>query len=195
MEEGRAPDAEVLLRKALHEFRAAGSLDEEGLALSVLIEALVVQGRLADARGTLERADEISRKTENVHARLRMGIAGARLNAALGKAATATKKLEALLSLAEAAGFYGEQLDARLALGGIAMKSGEASAGRARLEALEAEADARGYGLIARKASAALRATVTPLAGELDSVRGPSAILDSSVARRASPGLYAGRPG
>ncbi len=51
-------------------------------------------------------------------------------------------------------GSYGRQLEARLALGEIEMKSGKTAAGRARLEALEAEARTKGYKLIARKATA-----------------------------------------
>ena len=46
----------------------------------------------------------------------------------------------------------GLQFEARLALGEIEMKSGDRAAGQARLEALEREVTARGYGLIASKA-------------------------------------------
>lgn len=45
----------------------------------------------------------------------------------------------------------------QLALGEIEMKSGKAAAGRARLEALEKDATAKGFLLIARKAAAALK--------------------------------------
>lgn len=88
-------------------------------------------------------------------AHLRLGIAVAQLNAASGNTADAIKDLESLLSEAQKAGFYGLQLDARLALGEIEVQSGEVAVGRMRLEALEGEASTRGYGLIARKAKAA----------------------------------------
>ncbi len=51
--------------------------------------------------------------------------------------------------------YYGLQLECRLTLGELEMRSGE-SAGRAHLEALMAEARTKGYGLIVRKATAAL---------------------------------------
>ena len=46
------------------------------------------------------------------------------------------------------------ELEAQLAIGEIEMKSVRASSGRARLEALEGDAKAKGFLLIARKATA-----------------------------------------
>ena len=87
--------------------------------------------------------------------RLQVAFAVARLDAALGRTAKARKDLESVLSAAERASFYGLQLEARLALGQMEMKSEETATGRARLEALEAEARAKSYGLIARRAAEA----------------------------------------
>lgn len=52
-------------------------------------------------------------------------------------------------------GFWGIEFDAQLALGEIEKKSGHADAGRCRLAALERDAKAVGFGLMARKAAAA----------------------------------------
>ena len=49
----------------------------------------------------------------------------------------------------------GIELDARLALAEIEIKSGQATTGRAHLAALETDAKAKGYNLIARKAAIA----------------------------------------
>jgi hypothetical protein len=49
----------------------------------------------------------------------------------------------------------GIELDARLALAEIEMKTGQVTAGRAHLTAIEADAKAKGYNLIARKATTA----------------------------------------
>ena len=73
----------------------------------------------------------------------------------MGKIAAARKDLESVLSEAQKAGFYGQPLESRLALGEIEMQMGNIGVGRARLGALEAEARAKGYALIARKASVA----------------------------------------
>ena len=155
IEEDRASDAELLVQEALSKFRAAGSPSEEAMGLSVLIQALLAQGKVADAERALDRAGELSKRTLTMHAQLRIAISVARLNAALERTTNARKELELVVSEAQKAGFYGRQLEARLALGEIEMTSGATVAGRARLEALEAEARTKGYGLIARKASSA----------------------------------------
>ena len=49
------------------------------------------------------------------------------------------------------------ELDARLALGEIEMRSRQTAAGRARLEALEKDATGKGFLHIAQKASAAMK--------------------------------------
>jgi hypothetical protein len=52
-------------------------------------------------------------------------------------------------------GYQGVELDARLAVAEIEMKAGQTAAGRALLAAIEADAKAKGYNLIARKAATA----------------------------------------
>lgn len=71
--------------------------------------------------------------------------------------AQAVKDLETIEPEATESGFLEEQLESRLALGQIEMKSGKTAAGRARLAALEKDAGAKGFLLIARKAAAAVR--------------------------------------
>ncbi len=128
--EDRAPDAEILVRQALNEFRKARLQDEEAAALAVLIRTLVAQGKLADADGALNRASELLRRTQNVNTRLLLAIAAARLNAGLGRTTIASRGLVEVLQQAEKAGFYGRELEARLALGEIEIQSGETAAGR-----------------------------------------------------------------
>jgi hypothetical protein len=65
------------------------------------------------------------------------------------------KKLISVLAEATKTGFVGDQLEVRLALGEIEMKSGKTNAGRARLAALEKEAAKKDFLLVARKAAAA----------------------------------------
>ncbi len=155
IEEGNAADAEILIRKASNELGAEGIVDEEANAVSVLIQALVAQGKLANTGQILDRARALSSRSECVFRRLQVAFAIAGLDAALGGTAKARKELESVLSAAERASFYSLQLDARLALGQMEMRSEQTAAGRARLETLEAEATAKGYGLIARKAAEA----------------------------------------
>ncbi len=55
-------------------------------------------------------------------------------------------------------GYVPYQLEARLALGEVETHSGHVAEGRARLASLEEDAEAKRFGLIARKAAADLAA-------------------------------------
>lgn len=74
---------------------------------------------------------------------------------ATGKVAEATKSLHAVLAEAQKHNYVHYELEARLALCEIEAKT-DRSAARAHEMALEKQAQARGFGMIARK-SAALR--------------------------------------
>lgn len=123
----------------------------------VLAQALVAQGRNADAYKTLEEAEKANGMTKqnNRPRNIRFAIETARLRAALGKIAEAKSSLETALAEAAKYGLGGDQLEARLGLGEIEMKSGQTAVGRARLKALAKDARAKGFLLIARKADAA----------------------------------------
>jgi hypothetical protein len=63
--------------------------------------------------------------------------------------------LEAVVAKSRALGYQGIELDARLALAEIEMKAGQTATARSHLAAIEADAKAKGYTLIARKAATA----------------------------------------
>jgi len=79
-------------------------------------------------------------------------LANARVLAALGENAEATKRLEAVLSEATKYGYLNYEYQARLALGEVDLKSGRTAAGRSRLATLNQDAIRTGFLLIARKA-------------------------------------------
>ena len=82
-------------------------------------------------------------------------IEDARIEAALGKSEEATNKLQFALSETANRELVELQFEARLALGEIETKSGQTTIGRAHLQAVERDAKAKGFLLIARKAAAA----------------------------------------
>jgi hypothetical protein len=82
-------------------------------------------------------------------------LANGRVLAASGKSAEALPHLEAVLTEAKKYGYLIYEYQARLAFGEVEMKSGKASAGRARLAALDKDATRTGFILIARKAEKA----------------------------------------
>jgi hypothetical protein len=63
-----------------------------------------------------------------------------------------------MLAEATKRGFVGYQLEARLALGELEMKSRQTAAGRAHLTALEKEARTRGFLAVSRKAGVLAKA-------------------------------------
>jgi tetratricopeptide (TPR) repeat protein len=158
VEEGKVEEAEALARSAAGESQRARQADDEGVARSVLARALLAEGRRSEAREEIARSRALLVKSDREE-RLGLSIVEARLSAASGGSAAATRALESILREAAKGGLVGLELEARLALGEIELKSGKIPAGRARLQSLEKDASARGFRLIARKSAAAIRAT------------------------------------
>jgi len=157
MEEGRLSEAEQLAQKAADELQAEHAADSEANARAVQAKVFLAQHNPGKAQEAIGRALELSRRSQNRASRVWVETVSAQVRASLGKPAAARESLKATLAEAKKYGFIRNELEARLALGEIEMKSGQAVAGRARLEALEKDAAAKGFGLIARKAAAAQR--------------------------------------
>ena len=80
-------------------------------------------------------------------------IAKARIDAASGKNEDAMKGLTSVAKEAHAAGLVAIEFEARLALGEVERKAGQTAKAQATLNALAQEAKAKGFNLIAAKAS------------------------------------------
>jgi len=124
----------------------------------LLARALLSMSRREEAEKQIQFATELVAKSQNRAAHLDFSIESARVLAASGQPpdlAEATRILNTALAETIKYGFTGHQFEARLSLGEIEMRSGNRTAGRARLHALEKDARAAGFLLIARKAAAA----------------------------------------
>src|SRR5262249_31945766 len=144
-----------LARKAAEDFRSLKARDNEAWAQAVLAEALLAEGKAADARRAIEQAAAWGAKSQDLSVRLTFTTAAARVRAASGQPedlAAAMTSLQTVVEDASKAGFVGFQLEARLALGELELKSGKAEQGRKRLQALAQEAAAKSFLLIACKA-------------------------------------------
>ena len=150
----RNPEAQLFAEKAVNEFQAEQAADSEANARAVQARAFLAQGNRGEAGETIGRALEIARRGKNRAPRVSVGIVSAQVRASFGKPASARESLKATLAEARKYGFIKNELEARLALGEIEIKSDQTSAGRARLEALEKDATAKGFILIANKAAA-----------------------------------------
>jgi tetratricopeptide (TPR) repeat protein len=160
LEEARPEEAEVHAREAAEQLALIDQLPDlhEAMAWSVLSLALLAQGKLDAARDASDQAASLAEQSRQDFVRLSVAITAARVRAALDRGAKTSEafgSLEAVLAEATADGYADLQLEARLALGELELASGKSAAGRARIQALETEAAAKGFRLVARKASAA----------------------------------------
>jgi tetratricopeptide (TPR) repeat protein/TolB-like protein/tRNA A-37 threonylcarbamoyl transferase component Bud32 len=154
-EEGKPREAEALARNCAEVLAKEGLRDEQATALAALAEALAAQGKLAEAQKEISAARAVSAKSDTLYVRFAVRLAAGRVDLKAGHFPDAGRELRAALEEARRGGMYGEALEARLALAQTDLRSGKASAGRARLEELEKDAQAKGFLLIARKAAAA----------------------------------------
>jgi len=154
VDDGRLAQVNIAdIRQALEEFEKEKSVDGAIFAHSVFADILLAQGKSQDARKEVEAAEAIAKKSQNLSTRLNLEITGGRVRTVLGRSAQAKTALEAALAKAIKAGYFGFQLHASLALGEMEMHSGDSAAGRERLTALEKNATAKGFLLIARQAA------------------------------------------
>ena len=151
LEEAHSPaEQEASARQVIEAFQKQRARDDEIQAWCILARAMLAQGKAAAAADAIGHAQSLAGKSQNPETRWRTAIAAARVNST-GPAAR--KELDAVVAKSHVLGYRGVELDARLALAEIEMKAGQMAAGRAHLAAIEADAKAKGYNLIARKAS------------------------------------------
>jgi len=158
IESGLPGDAEAVVKEAREVIRKEKLVGGEIVADAVLVQALVAQGKIADAAHELDAATSLGAKVQTEGARLQLAIVSASVRALSGESAdraAAGRSLEASLAEATKLGFVPYQYQARLALGKMEMKAGQINVGRAHLAALERDSRAKGFFLIARKAAAA----------------------------------------
>jgi eukaryotic-like serine/threonine-protein kinase len=147
---GRPQEAERLGRQVLEALAKVDALERQADVEATLAEALQARGDTAGASAALDQALAAWPQIDNVAAQTRVAIAALRLRGG----AEDVRRLEAELALAERRGAVYPAFQARLALGLYELRSGQAQAGAARLEALAKDAQAKGFGLIAREAQA-----------------------------------------
>ena len=146
LDQGDAAGAEEQARDAARELAQQRAGDGEALALATAALAASARGDAAGAREALDRAILLVKSSQNLRARLTVDLAAARLR----RAADPAKVLRNVQQQAARAGLLDLQLEARLAQ---AQLGGPQAA--AQLTALQQEARALGYGLIAKKTGGA----------------------------------------
>ena len=139
--------AEQEARTAAGELARQGAADGEALALATAALAASARGDEGGARAAIDRAVPLVANSQNLRARLAVDLAAARLR----RTANSAVALQGVLTQATQAGLLDLQLEARLALADLG-----GAQGTAQRAALQQEAKALGYELIARKAGRGL---------------------------------------
>jgi tetratricopeptide (TPR) repeat protein len=169
IEEGHPEQAEPLLRAAIPEFEREKSNPDAATAYTHLSRALLLEGKIGEARDAVERAIQLSPAPSGPALTIQASIQKSRVDAAgITDLNPAMNELRSIASEAKKLGYYNLETEARLELGHLLLRS-NASAGRALLATLASDARAHGFGLIARRAEA-----IQPAPGTLAGLQRPS---------------------
>ena len=170
LDAGDARAAELEASRTVSIFHEGSSTDDEALSNSLLALALLAQGKTMEAQQATAKASKLLPKTQDLATRLLVEIADAYVAGILNsstsskrsaiRAVDTTKALETTRERATRQGYVGLELEARLRLGEVELRAGKANYGRARLEQLQKDAEAKGFLLIARKTRAVLNGSV-----------------------------------
>ena len=152
----RPAEAESLARAASVVFENQKEDGSGSLAQTILSRALLAQGKGKEAKVAADRAISLSQNTTDRPSRFEAVLAAAEVNAKSGQTAEAIKALESTGSEARLHGYSEYELETQLDLDRIELHSGRAAAGKAHLRQLQAEAQAKGFLLLAHKAAAAM---------------------------------------
>jgi eukaryotic-like serine/threonine-protein kinase len=155
LEEGHAADAETVIRKCKEQFHQDAQADDELAASVTLTQALLDQGKLAEADKEMQASQALAAKSTNLLNRLQFDLVSARIELASGHLEASRAQLERTLQSAQAHHLFGVELEARLTLAELKKKLGQSAGAREDLVALEKLAREKGFGLIVRKAQSA----------------------------------------
>lgn len=159
LEEGKPADSEKMANEALHELESTASPARAAEAYSLRALALLAQNKKNEARDDAKLAGTLAAKASDRNPKYDAALAVAQVDLAEGKFAEARKQLAPVLSRPSNSVSVPYLFQARLTLGEIGLKSGQADAARGQLTSLEKQAREEHFLLIARKAGTLLAAS------------------------------------
>jgi serine/threonine protein kinase/tetratricopeptide (TPR) repeat protein/TolB-like protein len=149
----QAGDAANLAQSALHEFQVEKKNSDEILAHEILARALLRESRITAAREAINAALALAEHGSTLD-RLGLQLDDARVHAAEKDFSGAERLVQQVLGAAQKQNLVRLKLGAWLVLGEIMAAGPDAAHAPAELRRLEASAQAKGFGLIARQAAA-----------------------------------------
>jgi DNA-binding winged helix-turn-helix (wHTH) protein/tetratricopeptide (TPR) repeat protein len=149
-----AAQIENSVRQLVEVFHSGKSVNDEATAEALLARILLAREKRSEARAMVEQALLLSAKADT-NVQLSVAVTAAYVQAAAdqSRARQMAANLEKTIAQTRKLGYFGIELDARLTLGEIEMKSGAVSRGRGRLEAVKKDASERGFMVLAGKAA------------------------------------------
>lgn len=153
VEKGEVIDAERFARSALEHYLKEPTPGAQAAAYDILAQSYLAARKIPEARDAVDHA--LARPNLSVSTRLSIATTAARAHESRSQA-DAIRQLQSTIDEATKTGYLRLAFEARLPLAEIEVRSGEREIGRAHLASLEHDASQKGFGLIARKARAAL---------------------------------------
>ncbi len=155
VEDGRAAEAENMLRPWKEQFHLEQQADDELLSSIGLSEALLAQGKRLEAQKEIDGSRDLAAKCQILLDRLQYDVASARVLLSSEHPENAKPQLERVLKAARAHGYVGIEFEAMLASADLEKRSGHTALAQGQLASLERAARDKGFILVARKAAAA----------------------------------------
>ncbi|MGC2357057.1 MAG: tetratricopeptide repeat protein [Candidatus Acidiferrum sp.] len=150
-EEGHWAEARQYINAALEYLHAHNDPNQEISADSLLAEIALKEGKAAEAITTIEAARKLLRPGQWAEERYVFDITDARVQAAIGKLPEARESLNTVVADTKRHNYVHFELEARLALCEVEARTDPVAA-HVHAKALERDARAKGFELIARKA-------------------------------------------
>lgn len=159
IEEGHPEQADASLHGVIAEFEKEKSDPDSSSAYTLLSRALLMQGKLDEARRAAQRGAELSLTSSDPALKLPAEIQQTRVEAASAetdrKRLAAAQRLQSVIATANRLGYSKLEYEARLALGELELKI-NSSAAHKHLKVLASETRSRGFELLARQAEGAV---------------------------------------
>jgi tetratricopeptide (TPR) repeat protein len=156
LEKGHVADAEQLAATALDRYLKEQNTTGQASAYDLLARVRLAGMKIPEARDAIEHAQAVP--NQNFRVKLAIAMAAARMQETRSRA-DALGQLQSVIDEAARSGNLRLAFNARLWRGAMEMRGGDKETGRAHLASLKSEAAARGFGLVARNAQAAINAS------------------------------------
>ncbi|MGA2813252.1 MAG: protein kinase [Candidatus Acidiferrum sp.] len=155
IETGRFDDGRRFAEDAAKELALEKDLQNEGNARSVLAELLLASGDIDAARSEAEHVRRLAEGSADHILNSRAALVEAKIDVQTGDAPGAIGRIQEIIRDARKSGDLEFTLQAELALGRAQLKAGHNAEGQKTLTNVARESRAKGFGLLAKKASTA----------------------------------------